>query len=81
MASFSALQLVVYGLVALAGTAVALTRDPKRQLFIAGVYGLLLATLFFMLHAPDVSLSELGVGAIGLPAMVFFALAKLEKGK
>jgi energy-converting hydrogenase B subunit D len=81
MATFTLFQVLLFSLVALAGTAVALTRNPKRQLFIAGIYGLLQATLFYMLHSPDVALSELTVGAIGLPMLVLLTLAKLEKAK
>ncbi len=78
---FKILQVVLFTLIAVAGTAVALTRDPRRQVFIAGIFGLLEATLFYMVHSPDVALSELTVGAIGLPALVLFTLAKLEKTK
>ena len=81
MKAFSALQLVLFALVMLAGTAVALTRNPKRQIFIAGIYGLLQATLFYMVHSPDVALSELAVGSIGLPALVLLTLAKIDKPK
>ncbi len=79
--AFSVLQIVLFSLVMLAGTAVALTRNPKRQVFIAGIYGLLQATLFYMVHSPDVALSELAVGSIGLPVLVFMTLAKIEKAK
>ncbi len=81
MTTFPILQVVLFGLVALAGTAVALTRSPKRQIFIAGIYGLLQATLFYMVHSPDVALSELAVGSIGLPLLILFTLAKLERAK
>jgi energy-converting hydrogenase B subunit D len=77
MDTFTILQAVLFGLVALAGTAVVLTRNPKKQLFVAGVYGLLLAMLFYLVHSPDVSLSELAVGAVGLPFLVLFTLARL----
>ncbi len=81
MKTFSIFQSLLFALVACAGTAVALTRNPKKQIFVAGVYGLLQTTLFFMLHSPDVALSELAVGSIGLPVLVFCTLAKLEKAK
>ncbi len=81
MSSFELLQWVLFSLVGLAGTAVVLTRNPKRQIFVAGIFGLLEATVFFMVHSPDVALSELAVGSIGLPVLVFLTLAKLERAK
>ncbi len=75
------LQLVVLVLVAAGGTAVVLTRDPSRQALVAGVYGVVLAALFFVFQAPDVSLSEITVGAVGLPVMLLLALSKLAKLK
>ncbi len=81
MLTFTILQAALFGLLALAGTAVVLTRNPKRQIFIAGVYGLLQATVFYLVHSPDVALSELAVGSIGLPVLVLLTLAKLEKAK
>ncbi len=79
MQTFQLLRWVLFSLVGLAGTAVALTRNPKRQVFIAGIFGILEALLFFMVHSPDVALSELAVGSIGLPVLVLLTLAKLEK--
>jgi energy-converting hydrogenase B subunit D len=81
MTSFNALQCVLFGLVGLTGTAVVLTRNPKRQIFVAGVYGLFQALLFYLLHSPDVALSELAVTTVGLPILVLLTLAKLEKVK
>ncbi len=78
MILFKTLQLVLLALIAFAGTSVVFTRNPKRQVVIAGIYGLLQATLFYMLHSPDVALSELAVGSIALPALVLATLAKLE---
>ncbi len=75
----NALLAVLLTLIAAAGTAVALTRNPKRQIFVAGIYGLLQSILFYLLHSPDVALSELAVGTIALPALVLATLAKLEK--
>lgn len=73
------LQAVVLVLVALAGTAVVLTRLPLRQTVVTGVFGLLLAILFFVFQAPDVALSEIIVGGFVLPAIVLLALAKLRE--
>ncbi|HVM49069.1 MAG TPA: DUF4040 domain-containing protein [Candidatus Acidoferrum sp.] len=79
MRLFKVVQLVLLVSIALAGTAVVLTRNPKRQIFIAGIFGLLEAILFYALHSPDVALSELAVGSIAVPALVLATLAKLEK--
>jgi energy-converting hydrogenase B subunit D len=76
------LQVTVLVLVAVTATAVALTRAPVRQVVVLSVYGLLLAVLFLAFQAPDVSLSELTVGAVGLPALLLLGLAKMrERGK
>ena len=79
MKEFEVLQLVTFGMVALSGTAVVMTRDPKRQVFVAGFFGLLQAFLFYLLHSPDVALSELAVGTVALPLLVLATLAKLER--
>ncbi|MGH9171646.1 MAG: hydrogenase subunit MbhD domain-containing protein [Acidimicrobiales bacterium] len=64
--------------VAVAGTAVVATRDPLRQAFVTGFFGLALATLYLSLEAGDVALSQLVVGAMALPLMVLLALAKVR---
>ncbi len=61
------------------GTAVALTRDPTRQVIVTGFFGLLLAVLFFVLQAPDVALSQIVVGGVALPVMALLTLAKLRE--
>ncbi|HVV70765.1 MAG TPA: DUF4040 domain-containing protein [Verrucomicrobiae bacterium] len=81
MSAFSAAQVLLFSLVGLTGTAVVLTRDPKRQIFVAGVYGLFEAMLFYLLHSPDVALSEIAVSTVGLPILVLLTLAKIERGK
>jgi uncharacterized MnhB-related membrane protein len=65
-------------LTAAAGTAVVLTREPLHQAIVLSVFGLVLATLFVVLQAPDVGLSQLVVGAAVLPLMVLLALAKVR---
>lgn len=62
--------------VAAAGTAVVLTRDPLNQAFVAGFFGLSLASLYLLLQAGDVALSQLVVGAVALPLIVLLSLAK-----
>lgn len=65
--------------VAASGTAVVLTREPLRQAFVTGFFGLALATLYMNLQAGDVALSQIVVGAIALPLIVLLCLAKLRK--
>ena len=77
----TALQAVALVLVATGGTAVVLTREPLRQAMVAGIFGLLLTILFFVFQAPDVALSQLGVGSIALPLMILLALAKIREGE
>jgi uncharacterized MnhB-related membrane protein len=66
-------------LVGAGGLVTVLIRDPVRQAMSGGILGLLLALLFFVLQAPDVALSELVVGSIALPAMLFLAIAKVRE--
>ena len=75
----TAVQTVALLLVALAGPAVVLTRDPLRQVPVNGVYGLLLAVLFFVFQAPDVALSEIVVGSVAVPAMVLLAIGRVRR--
>jgi energy-converting hydrogenase B subunit D len=72
------LQVTVLALVAAGATAVVLTRVPVRQAIVLSVYGILLAVLFLVFQAPDVTLSELTVGAVALPIMLLLALAKVS---
>ena len=74
----SALQATALVLVALGGTAVVLTREPLKQAMVAGVFGILLALLFFLFQAPDVALSQIGVGSVALPLMILLALARIR---
>lgn len=71
----SALQLACFLFVALAGTAVVLTREPRRQVMVYSLYGIVLTILFVVLRAPDVAFSELAVGAAALPLMLLVTLA------
>jgi energy-converting hydrogenase B subunit D len=65
--------------VAVIGTAVVLVRDPLRQALVVGVYGFVLAILFFVFQAPDVALSQIVIATVGLPVMILLALAKLRE--
>ncbi len=66
-------------LVALGGAGVVFAREPLRQAIVAGIFGFVLAILFFVFQAPDVALSEIVVGAIGVPVMLLLTLAKLRE--
>ncbi|QKW40563.1 DUF4040 domain-containing protein [Actinomadura sp. NAK00032] len=55
-------------------TAVVLTRDPVRQAIVLSGYGTTLGLLFLILQAPDVAMSQLGVGTVLLPLIVVLAL-------
>jgi uncharacterized MnhB-related membrane protein len=74
-----ALQVTVLVLVAAGATAVVLVRRPVHQVIALSVYGILLAVLFLVFQAPDVTLSELTVGAIVLPIVLLLTLAKTRK--
>jgi energy-converting hydrogenase B subunit D len=73
-----ALQVAVLVLVAAGATAVVLIRVPVRQVIALSVYGVLLAVLFLVFQAPDVTLSELTVGAVALPILLLLTLAKVR---
>jgi uncharacterized MnhB-related membrane protein len=74
-----ALQVTILVLVAVGATGVVLVRDPVRQVIALSVYGVLLAILFLAFQAPDVSLSELTVGAVVLPLLLVLTLAKVRR--
>jgi energy-converting hydrogenase B subunit D len=74
-----ALQITVLVLVAVGATAVVFIRAHVRQVLALSVYGVLLAVLFLVFQAPDVTLSELAVGAVLLPIVFLLTLAKIRK--
>ncbi|HEX8009236.1 MAG TPA: hydrogenase subunit MbhD domain-containing protein [Trebonia sp.] len=65
---------VALTLVALTGTAVVAANIPERQAVTLSFYGLTLTVLFLVLQAPDVALSQLGIGAAIVPLMVMLAI-------
>jgi energy-converting hydrogenase B subunit D len=73
------LQVTLLVLVAAGATAVVLTRRRVRQVLVLSVYGVMLAVLFLAFQAPDVTLSELTVGAVALPIVLLLAIAKTRK--
>jgi energy-converting hydrogenase B subunit D len=74
-----ALQVTILILVAAGATAVVLIRERVRQVLALSVYGVLLAVLFLAFQAPDVTVSELTVGAVALPVILLLTLAKIRK--
>ena len=73
------LQVTLLVLVAAGATAVVLIREPVRQAIMLSLYGVLLAVLFLAFQAPDVTLSELTVGAVALPVLLLLTLAKVRR--
>jgi uncharacterized MnhB-related membrane protein len=79
MTIMDTLQVVILVLVAAGAVAVVRAKDRIQQVLVLSVYGVLLAVLFFTFQAPDVTLSELTVGAVALPAILLLAIAKVRK--
>lgn len=69
-------------LLMVAGTATAavFTRDPARQAVVLGMLGLGLALLFTVLQAPDVALSQLGVGTAVTPLLILLTVRRVRRG-
>ena len=65
----------VMALAALSGLLVVLSRDPKRQVFALAANGMVLSIVFFVLQAPDVSLSQLAVNTVLTPLLFLVTLA------
>lgn len=65
-------------LVAGTGTAVVLSRRPRRQVVAMALSGLMLSALFMALQAPDVAFSEIVVGGVALPLFFLVALAAIR---
>jgi uncharacterized MnhB-related membrane protein len=77
----TALVAVALTVVALAGTAVVVADAPERQAVTLSVFGMALVVLFVVLQAPDVALSELGVGTALVPLMVMLTLRTMRKDR
>lgn len=73
------MQLTVLLLVAVTGTAVVFARNPATQPIGISFFGLVLAIMFMVFQAPDVALSQIVIGTVGLPLMLLLALAKLRR--
>lgn len=72
------IQAIAFALVALGAVVVVVTRRPDRQVIVLALYGALLALLFTVLKAPDVALSEIAVGTLIVPFILFVTLAKMQ---
>ena len=73
--------MVALVLVAAGGTVVVMTNAPERQAVSLAVFGVLLTVLFLALQAPDVALSQLGVGAAIVPLMLLLAIRKVRASR
>jgi energy-converting hydrogenase B subunit D len=73
------MQVAILCFVAITGTAVVLTRDPRNQVIGLSFYGLILALLFFIYQAPDVALSQIVIGAVALPLMFMLGISKIRR--
>jgi len=71
------LQISTLIVVALSGTAIAVTPSPLRQTLLMAIFGFALTALFFAFQAPDAALSELVVSAIAMPMIILAALRRL----
>jgi energy-converting hydrogenase B subunit D len=69
---------VALTLVLLGGTAVVLTEKPTRQAIMLSAYGVMLSILFLSLSAPDVALSQIGVGTAVVPLVVMLAIKRIQ---
>lgn len=69
--------LVALAFVAVAGFAVVVTGDPRRQAITLSLFSLGLTLLFVALQAPDVALSELAVGSAIVPLLVLLTIRKV----
>lgn len=75
------IQVAILLFVAVSGTAVVLTRDPRNQVIGLSFYGLILALMFFIFRSPDVALSQIVIGAVALPLMFMLAISKIRRNE
>jgi uncharacterized MnhB-related membrane protein len=73
------IQMMLLLLVAVAGTAVVFARDPVTQPIGISYFGMVLTLMFMAFQAPDVALSQIVIGTVGLPLMILLALAKMRR--
>jgi uncharacterized MnhB-related membrane protein len=70
----------LFTLVGAGAVLVVFTDDPSRQAVTLSAFGLLMAVLFTVVAAPDVALSQIGVGTAIVPLMVLLAIRKTGRG-
>jgi uncharacterized MnhB-related membrane protein len=70
---------VLFTLVGAGAVVVVLTDDPSRQAVTLSAFGLLMAVLFVVVAAPDVALSQIGVGTAIVPLMVLLAIRTIGR--
>ena len=75
----NALIVLTLTLVAVLGFAVVVATTPERQAVTLSVFGLALALLFMVLQAPDVALSQIGIGSAIVPLMVMLAIRTMRR--
>jgi uncharacterized MnhB-related membrane protein len=74
----NAVHVLLLLLAAAGGSIVVLSREPDRQTLAASFYGLILAVLFLALQSPEVALSQIVIGTIGIPLILLLTLAKVR---
>ncbi|MGW1179355.1 Na(+)/H(+) antiporter subunit B [Kitasatospora sp. NPDC002543] len=74
-----ALTVITLLLTGVTATTAALTRDPVRQAAVLALLGLSLALLFTVLQAPDVALSQLGVGSAITPLLILLTVRRVRR--
>ena len=74
-----AVVIIALTLVGIGATTVVFTDRPDRQAVTLSAFGLTLALLFMSLQAPDVALSQIGVGTTIVPLMVMLAVRKTKQ--
>jgi uncharacterized MnhB-related membrane protein len=70
------LMAALFTLVGIGAVLVVFTDEPARQAVTLSAFGLLMAVLFTVAAAPDVALSQIGVGTAIVPLMVLLAIRK-----
>ncbi len=73
---------LLFLLVAVTGTGVVLSREPRRQALALSANGMALGLLFMALQAPDVAFAEIAVGTAAVPLLFLVVLAsiKMDRG-
>jgi uncharacterized MnhB-related membrane protein len=66
-------------LVVAMATAVVLNREPVRQAIVLSGYGIAMGIMFLVLQAPDVAMSQIGVGTVIVPLLVVLAITAIAR--